>query len=711
MNGHRRVYRYIAHITLATVSGVSVPVFSAEKDIYSLSLEELSKLEVTQRQPYRGDVPLEGLPQTMEVVTDQLMKETGVVKFQDALEFSNDVVQQNRFGNTWDSFAIRGFAGDENLPGGYFINGFSAGRGFSGLRDLVNIQSIEILKGAGAALYGHGEPGGTINIITKKPKFEPEGYLQISGAEFNTERLEADYTTAVNSRLAVRINGAYETGDSFRETVSSKKISFNPSLLVRLSEQSHITYELEILNQELPFDRGLVVLNNQFDQVHSDRFYGEPDDGPMKISATGHQLTFDEHFSQWSLLAGIGYRNSSLAGFSTEPELAANRQQVFSDGLTLNRQRRYRRFDSTYLSAKVELSGELQIGNLSNHILVGADNDHNRLTQIQNIWRVTPGDTTYAVNLQTPVYGQAAPALTPFWDLQEQELTTGVYVQDQIDLSQGWKLLAGVRYERLKRDHENFLDKSTSFQKHFKSNPRIGLIYQLSKSISFYTNYAEGFRPNSGTNWEGKPFEPENSRSYEIGTHFNLFDNKLTGALTFFRAEKSNILAVDPVHFNYSLAMGKAVSQGVEMNLDLALGDSTKLSLAYAYVDAYTANNMTNPDWGIEIPAGSRLLNIPQHKTNLILRKDLSLLSHAGNLGIAIVHVGERLGDVTDSNYLLPSYSTLRLFSGIDVTDKLQANFVAENLFNRAYFSNSYSSLWTQPGSPRNLQLSFRYLL
>ncbi len=136
------------------------------RDLLSLSLEELMTLEVDTRQPYRNQVTGENLPLAMEVLDEELLQRLDAHSLQDALDYTGGVVRQNSFGNTWDSFAIRGFAGDENLPGGYFVNGFSAGRGFSGLRDLANIERIEVLKGAGAALYGRNEPGGTINLVT-----------------------------------------------------------------------------------------------------------------------------------------------------------------------------------------------------------------------------------------------------------------------------------------------------------------------------------------------------------------------------------------------------------------------------------------------------------------------------------------------------------------------------------------------------------------
>jgi iron complex outermembrane recepter protein len=696
------------HIILAALVAGCGTV--SAQDLLSLPLEELLQLEVSTRQPYRGDVPLDALPQAVEILTDKFVQNLGISTFQGALDFASDVVRQNSFGNTWNSFAIRGFAGDENLPGGYFVNGFSAGRGFSGLRDTSNIQEIEVLKGAGAAFYGRSEPGGTINIITKKPKFVADGYLQTSMASEDTYRLEGDYTSAATTSLALRINGAYEEGDSFRDTIETEKLSLNPSLLFRFSEHSHLTYEMEILDQKLPFDRGVVVSGNDFKAVSINRFYGEPDDGPIKITAIGHQLTYEQNLgTQWNLLTGLGYRNSSLEGYSTEPELSASRQLFFTDGTTLNRQRRYRDFDATDLSARLELSGEFQLGGLVNHLLLGVDNYDYELSQIQNIWRVTPGDTTYSVNFQAPIYGQTPPELQPFWDLKEQQRSTGGYLQNLIDLSEDWKLLAGFRYDKLHHDVDNFLGNSATHQAHNKTSPRLGVLYEASKFSSIYVNYSEGFRPNSGSNWSGDAFDPENSRSYEIGGHLSSRNNTINSSFAFFRAKKSNILTADPIHAGYSSTLGEAESQGFEFNIDATLSDDINISFAYAFVDAQTARDMTNLDWGVDIPKGSRLINIPKHKAILTFQNDLNILKRNSNTGFAIIYVGDRLGETRAPDYILPSYTDVRLFSTVDITNKFQLHLTIDNLFNQEYFVNSYSALWTQPGNSRTIRLGLRY--
>ena len=203
----------------------------------------------------------------------------GAIELTQALDLSASVARQNNFGGLWNSFAIRGFVGDENLPSTYLVNGFNAGRGFGSFRDLSGIESVEVLKGTRAALFGRGEPGGTINLVTKRPTFETEGEVRLSLGSFSTYRTDIDYTTPLSDKVAVRLVGFYEDAESFRDTIETKKQGLTPSIAIRFNDKSHLSYELEYSHQEIPFDRGITAVNGDLGVLPDSRFLGEPGDG------------------------------------------------------------------------------------------------------------------------------------------------------------------------------------------------------------------------------------------------------------------------------------------------------------------------------------------------------------------------------------------------------------------------------------------------
>ena len=674
-----------------------------------------------QKQPYRGDVPLESLPQQVQLISGDMLDQLGKVNFQNALDLAGGVARQNSFGGLWDSFAIRGFAGDENLPSGYLINGFSGGRGYSGNRDTSNIETIEVLKGPGSALFGRGEPGGTINVVTKKPQFEKAGYINASIGNFSTQRVEADYTNKLSDAVAFRINGAYKDAGSFRDTIETKKLDLTPSLLFVLSDKTSLNYELEILDQETPFDRGIVAIDLNPKVVDVDTFYGEPQDGPISIKATGHQFLLQHDLdSGWSILAGLGYRESSFEGLSSETELSGSRQILTRTEIQeanqvgpnqfVNRQRRERDYDATDLSGRLELTGTFETGVMQHHLLAGMDTYDYELDFVQLRWRDAWKNSTYFVDLNNPVYGQAQDQeLGSNTDRLETQDAIGFYMQDQIDLSDQWKMLMAVRFDDFSQKVINRRNGSVSESEETALSPSLGITYEPSDNLSIYASYAEGFRPNSGADASGNTFDPEESKSYEVGLKISSLGGRLNTTVALFKMKKSNILTADPVNAGETAALGEAESEGLEIDITGELSDSLDLVFSYAYVNAGTTTDLYNFDWGVNLPAGSELINVPENSANLMLAKQLNINGADATLGFTINYVDDRLGETIDPTYRLPEYSLVNLFGSYQLNDQVTVTMNIDNLFDEEHYVSSYHKWWTTPGTPTSYVVGVTY--
>ncbi|CAN7607052.1 TonB-dependent siderophore receptor [Phenylobacterium sp. LjRoot225] len=667
------------------------------------------------RQQYRGDVPIQELPQNVAVLSAKLLQDVNITRLDAALEMVSGVEHQNNFGGLWDAFAVRGFVGDPNVPSGYLLNGFSSGRGFGGPRDASNIDHIEVMKGPTSALFGRGEPGGTINVITKKPLFTPQGTFSASAGSYDTYRAEGDFTGAINDAVAVRINGAYEQGDSFRDTINYKKYVVTPSVLLKLGPSTTLTYDLEVVHQEVPFDRGVLALNGDLHTIPKDRFLGEPGDGPIKVDAVGHQLQLNHELSDhWTVMAGVGYRVTQLKGFSTEAELTRSRQRLYVDGQTLSRQRRYRDWSTNDLTLRAEVDGRFETFGLPHHVLIGADSEELHLHQLQLRFRppAVAAQTSLAagnaVNIFSPAYGNQ-PTVAPFWDFYEQQNAYGIYVQDQVDLTDQLKFRAGARYDYYR---QSILDRRTSAvtgQKVTVTNPQLGLVYAPNKVLSFYAGYGKGFRPNSGQDVSNSPFTPERSKSYEVGVKFQDPEGRINGTLSVYDMKKSGLITADPVNTGFSLAIGKAKSKGVELDVNGELPGKIKYWLSYAYTDAKMANDILDPDFGLTVPAGARLLGIPKTSGNILVFRDFELGDdRVVSLGGGVKYVGKRLGE-TGTDFMLPSYALVKAFASYAPNDSLKLSAEVDNLFDKNYFPASYSRLWILPGTPRTFSVKATY--
>ena len=663
------------------------------------------------RQAYQGDFNRLETPQAEQSIDAETLRASGAVNLSQALDLSASVARQNNFGGLWNAFALRGFVGDENLPSNYLVNGFNAGRGFGGPRDLSGIESIEVLKGPRAALFGRGEPGGTVNLVTKRPTFKTAGEFRLSAGSFETYRADADWTTPLSDAVAVRLVGFAEDAGSFRDTVETRKYGMSPSLAWRISPQSRLVYELELSHQEIPFDRGVLAIDGQLGLIPQSRFLGEPGDGPLKADVQGHQFEFQHDFSKdWSALVGFTTRKTSLEGFSTEAELAANRQRLLVDGRTLTRQRRFRDYDASYQVIRAEINGRFQLAGLQHRLVVGVDTDRFENDQVFLRARAptlasnpTPAQQQ-AIDIFNPVYGSyTLPTPTPLTNRVETQKSVGVFAQDQINLNERLQLRLGARFDDYRQTLLNRANNQSSSQKEARTSPQLGVVYRAEDVLSLYATYGENFRPLSGADAQGNGFKPNQSTSVEAGAKFSL--GGMNGTVAVFQVKQKNILVAEDASAATQLAIGKARSQGLELDLQGEITQDLSLWASYAYVDAKTSNTFNDPNFGVAVPAGSRLLNVPKHTLSLQLVNSMAVAGRGLQFGGGLLYVGQRSGEFT-TNFKLPAYTVVRAFAAYELTKSTTLRLDVDNLFNETYYTNSFSALWVQPGPPLSARVS-----
>jgi iron complex outermembrane recepter protein len=652
-------------------------------------------------------------PRAIQVLPAELIEQAGGHDLTEALDLSASVARQNNFGGLWNSFAVRGFGGDESLPSNYLVNGFNAGRGFGGPRDLAGTEAVVVLKGPTAALFGRGEPGGAINLVTKRPTARAGGQVRSSYDEFGTVRADADFRTGlVGDRAAFRLVGYREDGDSFRETVEWKSVGLLPSVLLNLGGRTSLVYELEASSREVPFDRGVVAVNGQLGVVPVTRFLGEPGDGPMRGRVIGHQAELNHLLGDgWRLLLGVNFRDTSLRGFSTEPELAGSRQRLSSDGRTLSRQRRYRDYDAQYVVGRAEVTGQFFTGPAVHRLIVGVDRDRFENDQVFLRYRgpvVGPNTTmgqSLAIDILNPAYGQyPLPDLAPLTDRTEIMGASGVYLQDQINLTDRLQVRLGFRYDAYGQELDNRAANSSSAQSDSRVSPQLGVVFRVHDALSLYGSYGEGFRANSGADFAGNSFAPNQSSSVEAGANFQLLRGALGGNVALFELKQQNMLTADPTNSGFSVAIGEARSRGFEADLAGRYAD-LELHLSYAFTDAVATRAVLDRDFGMAINPGDRLINVPRHSLSALVSRPASLAGRVVTTGSGVLHVGQRSGQ-TAGTFTLPAYTVWRAFVGLEPRSNLSVRAELDNVFNTTYYSNSYSPLWVQPGSPRRARIS-----
>ncbi|MDO6546061.1 TonB-dependent siderophore receptor [Pseudoalteromonas carrageenovora] len=692
----------LTYLSTCLVSLFSSHVMAAEQNQQSKNVKDDAIEKVTvvaSRQAYQGNFsPLE-TPQSELKIDLEALENAGAVSLDQALDLSASVARQNNFGGLWNSFSLRGFVGDENLPSNYLVNGFNAGRGFGGSRDLSGIESVEVLKGPRAALFGRGEPGGTVNLVTKRPTFDTAGEIKLSVGSFDTYRADVDYTTALNDDVAIRLVGFYEDAESFRDTIETTKQGFSPSIVWNINNNSQLIYELEYSDQEVPFDRGVLAIDGELGLIPESRFLGEPGDGAIEADVLGHQLEYIHDFDDnWSILFGANYRDTSMEGFATETGFGG-----VVDG-EVNRFRRYRDFDAKYQVFRTELSGNLELGGFEHRLIMGVDAD--KFENDQVILRVR-GDQY--INVFNPVYGAyELPTPTSNTDRVEIQESVGVFIQDQISLTDKLDIRIGARFDDYEQRLNNRLANTNTKQTESRVSPQFGVVYEASDYVSVYGAYGENFRPLSGADANGDGFEPNQSTSAELGVKFTLNDGALFGTVAVFKVEQDNMLVVEDAKAFTFAAIGEAQSKGIEIDLTGELTDTLEVWASYAYVDATIENSFFDANFGYTVEAGASLLNVPEQQLSLQLVQSTVLNGKAIKFGGGLLHVGKRNG-FFGTDFELPSYTTARAFVNYDVTDAIGITAEVNNLFDETYYTNSFADAWVQPGTPRNVQFSASY--
>jgi iron complex outermembrane receptor protein len=198
------------------------------------------------------------VPFNRAFISKQQLEQQDVQRIDDALTLVSGVFHQSTLGGGfWDNYSIRGFSTDPNWGAAMIRNGLSVNRGISAPKDMVNIESLDFLKGPMAALYGRGETGGLLNLNSKKPEWQNASEINLRANSHEQYRISIENTAPLSDELAYRFAVAHEDNQSFRDHVSSKRWFFSPQLTWKISDQTQLDFDSEFTQQLGTFDRGI----------------------------------------------------------------------------------------------------------------------------------------------------------------------------------------------------------------------------------------------------------------------------------------------------------------------------------------------------------------------------------------------------------------------------------------------------------------------
>jgi iron complex outermembrane receptor protein len=636
----------------------------------------------------KTDTPLRDIPQSIQVVPQQVLQDQQVRNPSEALRNVAGVSQGTNSASRSGTATIN-------------IRGFDAFRDIlrNGLRDpgsnifnLANIERIEVLKGPASVLFGQGSFGGLINYVTKQPLTEPYYSLEASAGSFNFYRGAVDLTGPLNDSKTVlyRLNMEALTTGSFVDFYEEQQYFVAPVLTWQISDRTKLTLEAEYLNR--PRSSGNIgvpavgsVLPNPNGRIPRNRNYTEPDSNDdISSLAVGYNL--EHRFSEnWEL------RNAFRFSRSDRDLDALLSDALATDNRTLLRTASSSDSYGQFFNSDTYIVGEFTTGSIQHQIVAGVN-----LTR-QESGFLFIGRQGASIDLFNPIYGQPIGDETERGGSDSSTDTLGIYVQDQITLADNLKLLLGVRFDTFTG---NTKDRITSAEQNSSGDafsPRVGIVYQPIVPISLYAGYSQSFNPITGVTFEGSAFQPERGTQYEVGVKADLTD-RLSATLAFYDLTRSNISTDDPTpgRVGFSIQTGEQRSRGIEFNIGGEILSGWNIIAGYAYNDAQITQDNT-------LPVGNLLRNTPRNSFNLWTSYELQEGALKGlGFGLGLFYVGDRQGDLANT-FELPSYflTDAAIFYK---QDRFRASLNFKNLFDVNYYDSAISRISVNSGEPFTVQ-------
>lgn len=642
-------------------------------------------------------MPMLDIPQVVNTVSDKVLADQHATTLDEALYNVSNVVQTNTLGGTQDAFVRRGFGA--NRDGSIMTNGLRTvlPRSFN-----AATERVEVLKGPASTLYGILDPGGLINVVTKRPEKTFGGAISATSSSFGGGTGQVDVTGPIDgTRLAYRLTGEYQDEDYWRNFGNERSTFIAPSL-TWFGDDATVTVLYSHRDYKTPFDRGTIFDLNTKQPVNVNRNtrFDEPfniTDGQSDLAQLNAEYRLN---SQWTAKFDYSY---------SQDKYSDNQARVMAyDAKTGNLTRRV---DATQgstqrmHSTRADLQGNVDIAGFYNEILTGVSNENYDLLRTD----MMRCKNVKGFNIYHPVYGKLDKCTTVSAADSDQTLkqeSYSAYAQDALYLTDKWIAVAGMRYQY----YTQYAGKGRPFNVNTDSRdeqwtPKLGLVYKLTPSVSLFANYSQTFMPQSSIASYIGDLPPETSNAYEVGAKFDLFDG-VTANIALFDIHKRNVLYTESIgDETIAKTAGRVRSQGVEVDLAGSLTENTNIIASYGYTDAKV---LEDPDY-----AGKPLPNVPRHTGSLFLTYDIHN-AFAGNtltLGGG-GHGVSRRSATNGADYYLPGYFVADAFAAykmkLQYPVTLQVN--VKNLFDKTYYTSSIATnnLGNQIGDPREVQFTVK---
>lgn len=724
-----------------------VEIKNGETAIMSIVLSEDIKqlnqivIETNQKKLSAGKINIadKDFPQSTGVVTNKIISDQQAIRLGDVVKNVPGVsLVQTRFGVN-ESYGARGYLiGVTGGAGGgsIFKNGLPAN--IAGMPEAATLESVEIIKGSTAFLYGGSSGGLIINMITKKPKYNFGGEVSMNAGSYNQYKPVVDVYGPITKNFAFRVVGSYENDRSYRDVVKTIREYINPSLMYKLGKNSTLIVQGDYLNAQITPDGGVGLLDSGrvlTKAIPRSRFQNV-DWAYNKVKQGSVSAEFKHIFNdQLSLNASASYQNTDVDYYG-----AGNLNTASKTGVIARPLARAHSLEKDYAS-QINIEGKFRAFKTDHHFVTGAD--FTKVITYTDAFTIYNANgsvlKTYdTINLLNPAqYVQRSdiPIAIKNTETEAPSNRAGVFVQDLISIAKQLKLFAGIRYS-YQATVQTSVDSlattthpvasttkgtvPTTIYKVF--SPKLGIVYQPGNNTSFYASYSNNFTTNTGVDVYGNLLPASVINQYEAGAKNTFAGGKLSANISLYKIINSN-LAQQAVYLadgvtpnsnsNIKTLSGETTSDGVEFGLNGTISKNFYFITGYGYNDIRFTHTTGTKGSNIE---GERLVNAPKHTANASVFYTFSKALKGIKIGATGFYTGSRLGGYNNTvgqsvlgSRIVPlsGFSTIDLSAGYSYK-KVSLQCKLSNIFNTLNYlvHDNYS---ITPIAPRELRATVSY--
>jgi catecholate siderophore receptor len=687
--------KLIKFLLIALMFNLSVPATIFAQENSSDPEEIIVKGKVLysdQVTALKTPIPIIDVPQTLSIITDEDIRRQGFRDIGDIVRYTPGVNTSQGEGHR-DSVVFRGVRSTAD----FYLDGVRDDVQY--YRSLYNLEQVEILRGPNALLFGRGGTGGIINRVTKKAVLNDAfGSFDMGTDTFGAFDFAVDYNVQTSKNSALRINFHSDTLENHRDYYDGDRYGFNPTLRVQISPQTTLDLSYEHADHERFIDRGVPTLNGEPVEAFEEIVFGDTDTNLTTLRADIYRANVSHEFSdtqkgnlvvQYSDFAKM-YKNYYASGYSGGDTFTA-------DGYKDPTER-------TNLIISGNIVNEFQTGSAKHTLLVGAEIiDTENENYRYNTFFITTEDDNEEFNISRPInFGVNAAGVRTYNDFTadlksstESDIeVTSFYIQDQIDVSDNFKIMLGGRFDTFDITVRDIKNGTSESREDEEVSPRAGLIFKPQENLSLYVSYSESFLPRSGEQFKSLSsssarLDPDVFESTEIGVKWDIREN-LSFTVSYFDSEQTQAVRDSDTGENSEI-VGLQVD-GIELELKGQVTDRLYLALGYSDLDGETAK-------------GGEPREIPEQTASLWATYEVN---DQFGIGLGITHQGESNIKNDKPGLILPDYTRVDFAAYYDLADDLSVQLNVENLTDELYFPHSHSTHQASVGEPLNARVSLR---